>query len=246
MTDAPATSRWKRRSLVALALLMGAYVVLLVPDGEDTPPVPASGDPFVWDQNDVWQRLQQRFEGQRQRPPAEVVYDWLLQREGRQLVYMPLVNYADYDCEVIREFLEHPSTVLSLSDGGAHVGLVCDVSVPTYMITYWARDRRRGPRIDLERVVKMQTSETARLYGLHDRGEIAVGKKGDLNLIDLERLHLHAPEMVFDLPCNGKRFIQRADGYVATIVSGQVTFENGEATGALPGKILRGPQLSAS
>ena len=180
------------------------------------------------------------------RSPAEVVYDWLLQREGRQLVYMPLVNYADYDCEVIREFLEHPSTVLSLSDGGAHVGLVCDVSVPTYMITYWARDRRRGPGIDLERVVKMQTSETARLYGLNDRGEIAVGKKADLNLIDLERLHLHAPEMVFDLPCNGKRFIQRADGYVATIVSGQITFEDGEATGALPGKILRGPQLSAS
>jgi N-acyl-D-amino-acid deacylase len=178
------------------------------------------------------------------RTPAEVVYDWLLQRDGRQLLYMPLANYADYDQEVIRELLLHPSTTLSLSDGGAHVGLVCDASVPTYMLTHWARDRKRGPRIPLERVVQMQTQETARLYGLGDRGEISVGKKADLNLIDLDRLHLQAPEMVFDLPAGGKRLIQRADGYAATVVSGTVTFEDGEATGALPGRTVRGPRAS--
>ncbi len=176
------------------------------------------------------------------RSPAEVTYDWLLQRDGRQLIYMPLANYVDYDFEVVREFLEHPSTILSLSDGGAHVGIVADASTPTYMLTHWARDRSRGPRLGLEQVVRMQTLETAHLYGLCDRGEIAVGKKADLNLIDLERLHLHAPEMVFDLPCDGKRLVQRADGYTATVVSGEVTFENGEATGAMPGHILRGPQ----
>jgi N-acyl-D-amino-acid deacylase len=178
------------------------------------------------------------------RTPGEVVLDWLLQRDGRQLLYMPLANYADYDQEVIRELLLHPSTTLSLSDGGAHVGLVCDASVPTYMLTHWARDRQRGPRIPLERVVQMQTQETARLYGLGDRGEIRVGKKADLNLIDLDRLHLQAPEMVFDLPAGGKRLIQRADGYAATVVSGTVTFEDGEATGALPGRTVRGPRAS--
>ncbi len=176
------------------------------------------------------------------RSPAEVTYDWLLQRDGKQLVYMPLANYVDYDFEVVREFLEHPSTVLSLSDGGAHVGIVCDASTPTYMLTHWTRDRTRGPRLGLERVVKMQTSETARLYGLDDRGQVAPGKKADLNLIDMDRLALHAPEMVFDLPCDEKRLVQRADGYTATIVSGEVTFEDGEATGAMPGRILRGPQ----
>ncbi len=155
---------------------------------------------------------------------------------------MPLANYVDFDFEVVREFLEHPSTVISLSDGGAHVGIVCDAATPTYMLTHWVRDRSRGPRLGLEQVVKMQTLETARLYGLADRGEIAVGKKADLNLIDMDRLHLHAPEMLFDLPLDGKRLVQRADGYTATVVSGEVTFENGEATGALPGRILRGPQ----
>lgn len=176
------------------------------------------------------------------RTPAEVTYDWLLERDGRQLIYMPLANYAGFDFEVVREFLEHPSTVISLSDGGAHVGIVCDASTPTYMLTHWVRDRTRGPRLGLEQVVRMQTLETARLYGLDDRGEIAVGKKADLNLIDMDRLHLHAPEMVFDLPCDGKRLVQRADGYAATIVSGEVTFEDGEPTGALPGRMLRGPQ----
>jgi N-acyl-D-aspartate/D-glutamate deacylase len=169
-----------------------------------------------------------------------VALDWMLERDGRQLVYMPLANYAGYDFEVVREFLEHPSTVLSLSDGGAHVGVVCDASTPTYMLTHWVRGRTRGPKLPIERAVQLQTSETARLYGLDDRGVLAPGKKADLNVIDLDALHLHAPEMVFDLPCDGKRLIQRASGYRATIVSGDVTYEDGEATGALPGRILRG------
>jgi N-acyl-D-aspartate/D-glutamate deacylase len=172
--------------------------------------------------------------------PAEVTLDWLLERDGRQLVYMPLANYAGYDFEVVREFLEHPSTVLSLSDGGAHVGAVCDASTPTYMLTHWVRDRSRGPRLAIERAVQLQTSATAQLYGLDDRGVLAAGRKADLNVIDLERLHLHAPEMVFDLPCEGKRLIQRASGYRATVVSGEVTYQDGEPTGALPGRILRG------
>jgi N-acyl-D-aspartate/D-glutamate deacylase len=174
------------------------------------------------------------------KPPAEVMLDWMLEREGRQLVYMPFAHYGGYDFEDLREMLEHPSTVLSLSDGGAHVGLICDASTPTYMLTHWVRDRSRGPKLALERAVQMQTSETAKLYGLLDRGVLAPGMKADLNAIDLARLHLHSPEMVFDLPCAGKRLIQRASGYRATIVSGEVTYENGEPTGALPGRILRG------
>jgi N-acyl-D-aspartate/D-glutamate deacylase len=129
--------------------------------------------------------------------------------------------------------------VLGLSDGGAHCGLICDASMPTFLLTHWARDRRRGPRIPLEQVVRMQTGNTARVYGLADRGTIEVGKKADLNAIDYDALQLPAPEMVFDLPAHGRRLIQRVHGYRATIVSGEVTFEDGEPTGAMPGKLVR-------
>jgi N-acyl-D-aspartate/D-glutamate deacylase len=176
------------------------------------------------------------------RSPEEVTYDLLLERDGRQLIYMPLASYVGYDFEALREMLLHPSTILSLSDGGAHVGLICDASTPTYMIAYWARDRRRGATIPLERVVHMQSGATASLYGLRDRGVLAPGMKADLNLIDFDAVRLEAPEMVFDLPSSGRRLIQRARGYRATVVSGAVTFENGEATGARPGRLLRGPQ----
>jgi N-acyl-D-aspartate/D-glutamate deacylase len=171
-----------------------------------------------------------------------VTYDLLLEREGRQLLYMPLASYVDYDFEALREMLLHPASVISLSDGGAHVGVICDASTPTYMLSHWARDRRRGPTLPLETVVRLQTRETAALYGLHDRGSIALGMKADLNVIDFDALHLHAPQMVFDLPSNEKRLVQRADGYRATLVGGEVTFENGEPTGALPGRLVRGPQ----
>jgi N-acyl-D-amino-acid deacylase len=171
--------------------------------------------------------------------PEEVALDWLLERDGRALLFAPLASYVDYDFDVIRELMTHPRTVLGLSDGGAHCGLICDASMPTFLLTHWARDRTRGERIDVEDAVRLQTSSTAALYGFDDRGVVAPGKKADLNLIDFDRLHLHAPQMVFDLPAGGRRLIQRVDGYVATLVAGEVTFEHGESTGARPGRLVR-------
>ena len=173
------------------------------------------------------------------RSPQEVVLDWLLERDGKALIFAPLASYADHDHEAILEMMTHPTTVLGLSDGGAHCGLICDASMPTYLLTHWVRDRHRGPRISLEQAVHLQTGRTAEVYGFGDRGVIAVGKRADLNLIDLDGLRLHEPEMVFDLPAGGRRLVQKVDGYVATIVAGQVTFEHGEHTGALPGKLVR-------
>ena len=120
--------------------------------------------------------------------------------------------------------------------------MICDASFPTYMLSYWVRDRERGERLPLEKVVSMQTRDTARLYGMHDRGVLAPGLKADINVIDFENLQILAPEMIFDLPADGRRLVQRAEGYRATVVSGVVTFENGEATGELPGRLVRGPQ----
>ena len=174
--------------------------------------------------------------------PDAIVYDMLMENEGRGYIYLPLLNYAQFNFDHILEMMNHPATVLSLSDGGAHCGVICDASFPTYMLSYWARDRVRGERLSLEKVVSMQTRDTAALYGLADRGLIAPGMKADLNLIDLAELEILAPEMVFDLPAKGRRLIQRARGYRATIVSGVVTFENGQATGGMPGKLIRGPQ----
>ncbi len=174
--------------------------------------------------------------------PAGIVYDMLMEKDGRGYVYLPLLNYTLFNFDHIREMMRHPATVLSLSDGGAHCGVICDASFPTYMLTHWVRDRSRGERLPLEEVVRMQTHDTARLYGLNDRGVVAPGMKADLNVIDLEKLRILAPEMVFDLPADGRRMIQRAEGYRATIVNGAVTFENGEATGEMPGRLIRGPQ----
>lgn len=136
----------------------------------------------------------------------------------------------------------HPSTGLSLADGGAHCGAVCDGSTPTFMLMHWVRDRSRGERVPLEFMVRRQTLDTARQYGLHDRGVLAPGLKADVNLIDFEGLGLTAPEVLYDFPAGGRRLHQGATGYRATIASGEVTFENGEATGVLPGKLIRGEQ----
>jgi N-acyl-D-aspartate/D-glutamate deacylase len=124
--------------------------------------------------------------------------------------------------------------------------LISDASMPTYMLQHWVRDRSRGERLPVEVAIKRQTSDTARFYGLNDRGALKPGMKADVNVIDLEGLTLHAPRMVFDLPAGGRRLIQRADGYKYTVVSGEVIFENGEATGAMPGKLVRGPQAAPS
>jgi len=173
------------------------------------------------------------------RRPEEVVLDWLLERDGRALLFAPLTSYVDYDLDAVRELMMHPRTVLGLSDGGAHCGLICDASMPTFLLTHWARDRTRGERIPLEEAVRLQTSGTASLYGFDDRGVVAPGKKADINLVDFDALRLHAPRMVFDLPAGGRRLVQRADGYVATIVAGEVTVQDGERTGARPGRLVR-------
>ncbi len=138
----------------------------------------------------------------------------------------------------------HPTSALGLGDGGAHVGAICDASIETYMLTHWVRDRTRGPRLPVELVVRKMTSDTANLYGMHDRGTIEVSKKGDLNVIDLDRLVLHRPEMHHDLPSGARRLLQTADGYTATIVSGHVIRRDGHETGARPGALVRGGRSS--
>jgi N-acyl-D-aspartate/D-glutamate deacylase len=173
------------------------------------------------------------------RRPEEVVLDLLLERGGTALVFAPLASYVECNHEAIREMITHPRTVLGLSDGGAHCGLICDASMPTYLLTHWVRDRSRGPRLPIEQVVSLQTSRTARTYGLTDRGTIETGMRADLNLVDLDGLRLHAPEMVFDLPAAGRRLVQRVDGYVATFVRGVQTFAHGESTGERPGQLVR-------
>ena len=173
------------------------------------------------------------------RDPQEVALDWLLERDGTALLFAPLATYMDHDHEVVREMMTHPHTVLGLSDGGAHCGLICDVSMPTYLLTHWVNGRERGPRIGLEHAVSLQTSRTAAAYGFTDRGVLRPGMRADINLIDLEGMHLRAPEMVFDLPAGGRRLIQKADGYVATLLAGQVTMEHGDMTGTRSGGLVR-------
>ena len=135
-------------------------------------------------------------------------------------------------------------TLPGLSDGGAHCGVICDASFPTYMLTHWVRDRDRGDRLPLEYVVQRQSRDTARQVGLEDRGTLEPGMVADVNVIDLDRLTLHAPEMTFDLPAQGRRLVQKATGYVATIKSGEIIFREGESTGRRPGQLLRGPRRS--
>jgi N-acyl-D-aspartate/D-glutamate deacylase len=171
--------------------------------------------------------------------PLEIIYDLMLEKNGTAILYYPSFNYSYEHLDHLHQLLQHQNTVNSLSDGGAHCGYICDVSMPTFMLSYWTRDRQRGPRLPLEWVVRRQTSDTARVYGLHDRGLLAPGRKADVNIIDPVGLRLYSPEMVHDLPAGGRRLVQRADGYVATLVNGQPIFEGGKPTGAMPGRLLR-------
>jgi N-acyl-D-amino-acid deacylase len=173
------------------------------------------------------------------RLPQDVALDWLLSEGGTGLMFAPLASYVDCNFDAIREMITHPSTVVGLSDGGAHCGLICDASMPTFLLTHWARDRRRGERIPLELAVSLQTSRTAAAFGFSDRGTLRPGQRADLNVIDFDGLHLQAPRMVFDLPAGGRRLVQKADGYAYTLVGGEVTFESGEPTGARPGRLVR-------
>jgi N-acyl-D-aspartate/D-glutamate deacylase len=172
-------------------------------------------------------------------PADAMFYDLLLGRAGRQLLLRPLLGYSDFTLEPLREMLEHPASVLGIGDGGAHVRAICDASNPTFMLTHWVRDRTRGPRLPLEMVIHKMTGNNADLYGLHDRGTIAVGKKADLNVIDLAALRLHSPEFVNDLPADAGRLVQGASGYRATIVSGETIRRDGTDTGARPGRLVR-------
>jgi N-acyl-D-aspartate/D-glutamate deacylase len=172
--------------------------------------------------------------------PMEMVYDQLLDRDGRGMIYMPFFNYAYGDLSMTHALLQHPRTRNGLSDAGAHCGAICDGGMPTFLLTHWVRDRARGPRLSLEHIVSRQTRETAGLYGLSDRGVISPGMRADMNLIDLESLSFDMPEMVYDLPANGRRLVQHAKGYVATFTNGVQTVDNDEFTGELPGRLVRG------
>jgi N-acyl-D-aspartate/D-glutamate deacylase len=174
------------------------------------------------------------------RSPLEVAYDVMAEQDGQGLLYIPILNYATGDLDHVREMLLHPRGALGLSDGGAHTGTICDASMPTFMLTHWTRDRTRGEMLPLEYIVKKQTHDTARLYGMADRGTVEPGALADFNLIDYDALSLGGPYVKSDLPAGGSRLLQKATGYVATIKKGAVTFEHGEPTGELPGRLVRG------
>ncbi|MGH9048350.1 MAG: N-acyl-D-amino-acid deacylase family protein [Acidimicrobiia bacterium] len=182
-----------------------------------------------------------RWAEREDRDPLDLAYDLLLTDEGRAFLYLPFLNYIDGNLDAAGEMLAHPHTVVGLADGGAHVGTICDASFPTTLLAYWGRDRARG-RLDVPFLVRRQTRDTARAVGLLDRGVIAPGYRADVNVIDFEALAARRPEMRFDLPAGGKRLVQAADGYVATLVAGQVTYADGEECGPLPGRLVRGPQ----
>ena len=172
--------------------------------------------------------------------PLEMMYDLLIREDGKELFYQPLGGYNTYNFDFFRKNMQHPNVLFGLSDGGAHCGIIADAGMPTFILSYWARDRVKGERFPLEFLVRKLTSDTARAYGLNDRGELKPGMLADINIIDFERLRLFRPEAVHDLPAGGKRLVQRVEGYRYTLKSGEVTFDDGEFTGALPGTLVRG------
>jgi N-acyl-D-aspartate/D-glutamate deacylase len=169
----------------------------------------------------------------------EIAYESMLEKEGKALIYHPLFNYQTGDLSLVEKMLKHPYTISGLGDAGAHCGAISDASFPTTLVQHWSRDRTKGEKLPLETVIKMQTSETANLLGIEDRGVIEEGYKADINVIDYEGLTLHEPEIINDLPAGGRRLVQKASGYDYTIVSGEIAFIKGEATGVLNGRLIR-------
>lgn len=177
--------------------------------------------------------------------PEAVVLDLMLADEGRGMIYLPFLNYAEGSLDPVKAMLESPASLPGLSDGGAHVGMICDGSFPTTLLTHWTRDRTRGGKLPLEFLIKRQCRDTAAWVGLQDRGLLQPGYRADLNVIDYDRLKLHTPHIVHDLPAGGRRLMQHADGYEATLVAGDVIQRHGKATGARPGRLVRGAQAAA-
>lgn len=176
--------------------------------------------------------------------PEAVALDLILANEGTGQLYLPFLNYSEGTLDPSHDMLVSTATLPGLSDGGAHVGMICDGSFPTTMLTHWTRDRTRGPKLPLEFIVKRQTLDTAAWVGLHDRGLIAPGYRADMNIIDYDKLTLRAPHIVHDLPAGGRRLMQTASGYTATIVAGEVTYRDGKPTGRFPGRLVRGAQMA--
>lgn len=174
--------------------------------------------------------------------PEEAALDLMLERDGKGMLYLPFLNYAQGSLDPVAEMMQSPATLPGLSDGGAHVGMICDGSFTTTMLTHWVRDRTRGPKLTPEFLVHRQSRATAEWIGLWDRGLIAPGLRADLNVINLSGLKLHLPEVIRDLPAGGRRLMQRASGYTATILKGEITHRDGAPTGAKPGRLVRGAQ----
>jgi N-acyl-D-aspartate/D-glutamate deacylase len=175
--------------------------------------------------------------------PGEIAYDLLLENEGRGLLLVAIANYGDRSLTPIHTLMTDPNAVLGLGDGGAHYGMICDSSYPTFVLQHWARERQ-GERLTIEQAIKALTSDPARTVGLMDRGVLSVGRKADLNVIDHGAVRLSQPKVIFDLPAGGRRLTQTATGYEAMVVAGQIVSRGGEPTGALPGRLVRGPQAA--
>ena len=178
------------------------------------------------------------------RSPEEVVYDLLTEGDGKGILYLPVTNYAGGNLDVVREMISSPNSLLGLGDGGAHVGIMCDATATSYTLTHWTRDRGRGALFPVSWAIKRLAADNAAAIGLNDRGLLRAGMKADINILDYDNLRLRRPEIVYDLPAGGKRLIQRTDGFDATIVSGAVVYRHGEATGALPGRLIRGTRAA--
>jgi N-acyl-D-aspartate/D-glutamate deacylase len=185
------------------------------------------------------QRSVDALAAQQNRHPWEVALDLMMRENGKGLLLNTFENYTGGNLDIVREMLLDEASVMGVADGGAHVALLCDAGSPTFLLSHWARDRKRGPGLPIELLVHKQTRQTALAYGLEDRGLLAPGKKADVNVIDFQRLRLLKPQVVYDLPAGGRRLMQRADGYRHTFVSGVETVCNGQHTGNLPGKLLR-------